>query len=241
MDQAPPYSQIPTKWPTVPGHVLRLATQRALVALANDGLRPVGQRLATYYDIDGDDVGASFTELVPNDWHDVTAADLHAVTLLSGKIGARATRRLLVGPERTWVVEALRRLPDRDLFLADPATLDAMLDFHCALMHALSDADIGQSTRRVAASTLAARKRPDLFPILDPVVCGHLGLLQFQDARCGWQVFRSVLQDDNVQRALRAVPDASANAEASRTIVLEPSELRLLDAAVRTYVGWPTA
>jgi len=50
--------------------------------------------------------------MCPNDPNDLTATDLHAVSLLSVTIGPRATRRLLEdGPERTEVLTALRRVP----------------------------------------------------------------------------------------------------------------------------------
>lgn len=229
------YMQVPPEWPTVPDHALHLATERALIALGNEGSRPVSQRLADYYDIEADYVGTSLTELAPNEWHDLTAADLHAMSLTDVKVGPRATRRMLSGPERTWVIEALRRLPDRDLLLADCATLEAMYDFYGAVTHALSDPNARTSDRSVTASKLAARKRPDLFPALGRVVCEHLRIFHLNDVRCEWQVFRALMQDDRIQRALQEIPDAVTGASAGRTLVLDTSDLRLLDAALWTY------
>lgn len=236
MNATAPYLLRPTHWPAVPDDVLQLVTQRALAALHDDGTWPVAQRLADYYDAEGDAVGASLTELAPNEWCDVTAADLHATSLMGDTIGARATRRLLSsGPQRTWVVEALRRLPDQELLLADPATLAAMEDFHSAVEHALSDTDTRRSHRSIAASGLAARKRPELFPVRDRIVCEYLGILALKDVRSDWLVFRALLQDDRIRRALLELPDAVARASGERTVILESSDLRLLHAALWTH------
>lgn len=235
MNATATYLHSPTHWPTVPDDVLQRVILRALAALHDDGTWPVAQRLADHYDTDGDSVGASFTDLAPNAWCDITAADLHATSLMGDTIGARATRRLLSGPERTWVVEALRRLPDQELFLADPATLEAMDDFHSGVEHALSNADARRSPRSMAASSLAARKRPELFPVRDRIVCEYLGILEPKDVRSDWLVFRAILQDDRIRRVLLELPEAVASASGGRTVILESSDLRLLHAALWTH------
>jgi len=59
---------------------------------------------------------------------------------------------------------------------------------------------------------LTARKRPDLFPVRDSVVCGYLGLDKGrkQNYEVDWQVFRRLLQDDGVRSQLDAVVDEAA-------------------------------
>lgn len=226
---------MPNGWRTVSDDTLAYAKQQALAALTNTGQRPARDRLIDYYDVAGDYVGASFSELTPNDWQDITAADLHATRLMNVKIGPRATRRLLSGPERQWALAELRRLPDTSLALADPATLEAMYNFYSAAKHALSDPGGARPNPWVTTSKLCARKRPELFPVRDSVVCDHLGIRGLKDVRRDWQVFRSLVQDDDIQRALNDVLHSVREDTDNRVVVLESSDLRILDAALWTY------
>lgn len=229
------------EWPTVAADTIAYAKKQSLVALANDGPIPVGERLAAYYDVDGDYVGASFAKLAPNEWHDVTGTDVLAVLLMHGKIGPRATRRLRSGADRTWVLDALGNLPAHDLLTAGPDTLEAMEDFYLAVKSALSSPTAANSNPWVSASKLCARKRPDLFPVRDRNVCLHLGILGLNDFRADWQVFRALIQDDDIRRAIESLPSAGQAAAGDRQLELDDSCLRLLDAALWTYSVWDLA
>jgi len=222
---------IPTGWPAVSDDVIETAKRAALTALGEGAVR----RLVDYYDVEGNYVGATFTELAPNEWNDITATDLHATSLMNVKIDARSTRRLTGGADRQWAVAELRKLPDRELLVADAATLEAMYDFYLAVKNALASPFDGRSNSWVTASKLCARKRPDLFPVRDRVVCSYLGLLKLADVRLDWQVFRALIQDAAIQQQLVALPDALREAAGERTVVIEHSDLRLLDAALWTY------
>lgn len=224
-------------WEAVPDAVVEIAKQRILAALSDDGPQPASQRLVHYYDVEQDAVGASFTELYPNEWHAISAVDLHAASLMGAKLGPRETRRLLSGPERTWVVEALRRLPDRELNFAGPSDLESMEEFHSALEHALENPEVRRADRSLTASAIAARKRPDLFPVRDAVVRTYLAIPEQQDVRSDWQLLRRLLHDDDVAAKLLQLPDVLAPASAGRSVILEHSALRLLDSALRTYVA----
>lgn len=239
MNSTPGWAQVPTDWPTVSNHVLNHAKQQALAALASTGLRPARDRLIDYYDIDGNYVGASFSELMPNDWHDITAADLHATRLMNVKIGPRATRRMLSGPERQWALAELRRLPDASLLLADSATLEAMYNFYVAVKHGLSNPNVANPNPWVTASKFCARKRPDLFPVRDRVICEHLGIRGLKDVRADWQVFRTLIQDSDIQRAIHDVLRSVREHTDNQIVVLESSDLRILDAALWTYAITP--
>lgn len=189
MTSTPGRVQTPDDWPTVSDDVLSHAKRQALLALANAGHRPARDRILDHYDVAGNYVCASFGEYIPNGWHDVTAADLHATSLMNVKIGPRATRRLLFGPERQWVVAELRRLPDTSLVVADTATLEAMYNFYVAVKSGLSHPNSTNPNPWVTASKLCARKRPHLFPIRDRVGCDFLGIRKLKDVRAEWQVF----------------------------------------------------
>lgn len=241
MTSTPGWVQVPDGWPPVSDDTLAHAKQQALAALADTGNRPVRDRLIDYYDLTGNYVGASFTELVPNEWSDITAADLHATSLMNVKIGPRATRRLLSGPERQWALASLRRLPDTSLALADPRALEAMYDFYSAAKHAVSNPDGVNPNPWVTASKFCARKRPELFPVRDRVVCDYLGIRGLKDVRADWQVFRALVQDGDIQRALNNLLHSVHQAADGRTVVLEGSDLRILDAALWTYAVKPAA
>jgi Family of unknown function (DUF6308) len=64
----------------------------------------------------------------------------------------------------------------------------------------------------VTASKLCARKRPDLFPVRDNVVCGYLGILRAGGYQVDWQVFRHLIQSrEVVSRLDELVSEAQAD------------------------------
>src|SRR5665648_1123222 len=87
-------TEVPDNWPTVPAEVHDVAKERALQTLVGVGERGAAERLAAFYDTESDYAGASFVDVAPNEWLDVTVADLHATSLLSVDVGPQATRRL---------------------------------------------------------------------------------------------------------------------------------------------------
>jgi hypothetical protein len=136
------------------------------------------------------------------------------------------------------VLQELRALPDRELAAADSATLTAMENFYLAVKSTMSSSSAKDPNPWVTTSKLCARKRPDLFPVRDRNVCTHLGILQLNDFRADWQVFRALAQDVEIRRALEALPTEVREAGQGRLLALDHSHLRLLDAAIWTYTVW---
>lgn len=213
------------------------------MALAPDGARPVGRRLATYYARGGNYAGATFAALFPNDPNDLTATDLHAVSLLSVDIGPGATRRFLEpGPTRSALLVALRKVPTIELAVAEDDDLVAMAQFYDEVKANLGEPSAKSSDRWVTASKVCARKRPYLFPVRDRVVRDFLGLTRFGDYRLDWQVFRALISDVEVIRACdRAVAAAYESVEnrtaagQDRSLEVDRDRLRVLDAALWSH------
>lgn len=230
------WTEIPIGWPELPPKLRDQATDRALKALRLDGVRPAQDRLRFYYDVDGDYAGATFAQLAPIEPDNINATDLHATRLLSVPIGAGATRRFLDdGAARTEVLDALHSLPDRDLLVADPSTLEAMEFFYLAVKTNLSAASTRHPNAWVTASKLCARKRPELFPVRDRKVSAYLGLTRHNSYKIDWQVFRHLIGDRDVITAIDALSDATRAGARGTRLRLDDSRLRLLDAAIWTH------
>jgi hypothetical protein len=215
------------------------AKERALEALVITGDRQAQDRLAVYYDLESDYVGASFVDLEPNKWFDITPTDLQATALMRVHFGPLATRRLTSpGENRRTVLRPFRAIPDRDLADADAGTLAAMESFYRAVKTTISSDTVDDPNPWVTASKLCARKRPHLFPVRDRNVCTHLGILKLDDFRADWQVFRALIRDDDIVKAVDALPALVREAGAGRLLAIDSSRLRLLDAAMWTYTTW---
>ena len=195
--------------------------------------------LAQYYDRDSNYAGATFHELLPEDPYAVTSGDLLALTLLRVRAEPQSVRRLL---ETTATNREVRHLLtedvlplDADLVVADDATLMAMADLHNACKHALSLTTVAESNPWVTASKLCARKRPDLFPVRDSVVCDLLELSgRRQNYEVDWQVYRRIIQDEGVRTRLDVVVQEAA--QRGRVNVGHPNRrLRHLDVALWMY------
>ena len=235
-----PWSDTPASWPDVPTGLLAVATGRVLTALSTTGVRPVQERLAAYYDVDGDDAGSTFTELAPADPYDVTAADVLAAQLLGVAVGPAVTRRFLDhGANRSEILAALRQVACEDLLVAGPSTLLRMETLHLAVTGALSADRAPGADRSVAASGLCARKRPELFPVRHGDVSEYLGLGAGSSHRIDWQVYRHLIGDRDVFRALDAARRETISAGGGRRLRVDIYRLRLLDAALRTYTRAP--
>jgi len=227
---------IPDGWqPPPPGLVVN-AKHKAMEALRTDGPHAAQDRLARFYDTDGDYAGASFAQLDPIDPMDITAADLLATTLLSVRIKPSATRRILDGGStRDTLLRKLHDLPDCDLANAGSPALTAMAGLYEAAKQALSADTVRNPNAWVTASKLCARKRPGLFPVRDKEVCDYLGLTQVRNYQVDWQVFRSLIGDPDIIAAIDVMSKATAAAAAGRRLQADQSRLRLLDAALWTY------
>ena len=134
-------------------------------ALRTDGPHAAQDRLARFYDTDGDYAGASFAQLGPIDPMDITPADLLATTLLSVRIRPGAARRMLDGgsTRRHSPAEASRPAQLRSCARLQPGA-DGDGGTIRGRRAALSADTVRNPNAWVTASKLCARKRPDLFP-----------------------------------------------------------------------------
>jgi hypothetical protein len=236
-----PWTRIPGSWRPATPDLVEHAVAAALQALATDSPRPAQRRLTNFYDRSRDFAGATFVNLVPVVPDDITAADLHATTLLSVEIRPGATRRLLDNSStRTRVLDALAAVPHKNLQFADPADLSVMEVLYGAVKDALSDPSTANPNAWVTASKLCARKRPALFPVRDNIVCTHLGLLsegKRGDYQVDWQVFRALINDRRVVDAIGALGPLVETAARDRQVQTDTGPLRLLDAALWTWAS----
>jgi len=189
----------------------QLERAEALVLEALDGEIAVGH-VERYYRRDGNYAGATFLDLDTVDPYSFTPADLLSLNLLGVAVQPVAVRRLLEpSRERGHLLRLLseENLPlDADLAMADADQLLAMAELHRALKRVLSPADVKNPNPWVTASKLCARKRPDLFPVRDNVVCNHLGLIEPKgNYEVDWQVFRHLIQDNAIRRRLDEIVD----------------------------------
>ena len=171
------FTEVPDGWEAATEERLARGVKITKRVLADAG---VVDDLARYYDRDSNYAGATLFDVDPVDPYAVTSGDLLALTLLSVQAEPQAVRRLLEMTATNREVRQLlteEHLPlDADLSMADVDTLIAMAALHDALKRALS-LDRSQSKNPwVTASKLCARKRPDLFPVRDSVVCDLLDL-----------------------------------------------------------------
>lgn len=234
---------IPEGWNAVSPEAQDHACTVTLAAIAHaakpntEGTAP----LARYYDVATDYAGATFATMTPIDPNDVTATDLHAVRLLSVRLGAAATRRLLEeGPLRTELLRALSLVrTDATLAEATPSDLVAMENFYEATRRAMIEPSAKTSNPWVTATKLTARKRPDLIPVRDTLVRKVLGLASLRDYRIEWQVMRTLVNDPTVMHALKAaVASAQESGRAQgRHMAFDTSVLRLLDVALWEYAN----
>jgi len=234
-----PWEQAPDGWRRPDDQVLSQALSQTLRALSIGTEHPVEKRLLEYYDRATDYAGADFTELLPIADQDITPTDLFAVSLLSMRFKASATRRLLGhGGHRIDVLTKLRALPDTELLVADPVALTAMDNFYVAVKSAVIDPNAKQSDPWVTASKICARKRPELFPVRDKQVRDYLGLTKFGDYQFDWLVYRHLLGCKEVIDALEAAASATRGLAGDRELQLDKSTLRVLDAALWTHTVW---
>ena len=209
------FTTVPDGWLAASDARLNRGVEVAGEVLHDPG---VVDALAQYYDRSGNYAGATFLDLGPQDPYAVTSGDLLALTLLSVNAEPQSVRRLL---ETTATNREIRQLLteevlplDADLGLADDDTLRAMAQLHEASKRALALTSSRRANPWVTASKLCARKRPDLFPVRDEVVCTLLELSgPKQDYQVDWQVFRRIVQDAELQKRLDAVVSEASSRE----------------------------
>jgi hypothetical protein len=206
------FTTTPDKWNRATESQLERAEAQVWKALDDEA---VVDHVERNYRRGGNYAGATFIDLDPVDPYSFTPADLLSLNLLSVAAQPVAVRRLLEpSRERGHLVRLLseENLPlDADLAIADTDQLLAMANLHQALKRALSPPDVKKPNPWVTASKLCARKRPDLFPVRDNVVCRYLGLLdQKGNYEVDWQVFRHVIQDNAIRRRLDEIVDEAS-------------------------------
>lgn len=223
------FDSVPDGWERVSEGVLGNAEGVVRACLEDDS---AVDDLVTYYSREGNYAGTTFVDLGPSSPWDVTPPDLLALTLLSVQAPPYSVRKLLEpSPERNHVLRLLseERLPmDADIATADNTTLLAMADLHDALKLYLSPSHSKAKNPWVTTSKLCARKRPDLFPVRDNVVCSMLGL--GANYQVDWQVFRHLLQATDVRERLDELVDCAA--ERGAATGNPNTRLRHLDAAL---------
>lgn len=206
----PRFTRVPHKWEEPHSDTVACATEAVEAALSDP--RAV-KFLTRYYSREGNFAGATFLTVGPANPWDVGAADLLALTLLSVEAPPYSVRKLLEpSAERNHVLRLLsedRLSVDADLAVADDDTLRAMAELHEAFKLYLSPAESRAKNPWVTASKLCARKRPDLFPVRDSVVCNALGL--GRNYQVDWQVFRGLIQDPAVRDRIDALVDAASS------------------------------
>ena len=139
--------------------------------------------------LDGSEVGAP-TE--------VTAEDLFAVTNLGIRLDPGANRRLLGGPSAVRIRQCLspEELPlDRTLAEAEAVDMVAMLQLHTALLEALAPGSEVGEDEHAAASAISARKRPELFPVLDRAFTDAMHLPPPSEPVRYWQLLQAATRD----------------------------------------------
>ncbi|QKE84403.1 DUF6308 family protein [Arthrobacter sp. NEB 688] len=203
------FRAVPDGWKAATDDQLSRGLDTALAVL--HGSRVVDD-VALHYDRSSNYAGATFLDLDPVDPYAITSGDLLSLTLLGVQAEPQAVRRLLELTTTNREIRVLlteEHLPlDADLVVADDDTLLAMASLHESLKRALSLDATQTKNPWVTASKLSARKRPDLFPVRDSVVCEVLGLSgPRQNYQVDWQVYRHIIQNDGVRKRLDDIID----------------------------------
>jgi hypothetical protein len=235
-------SGLPEPWNCPSEEVVDRALRRTLLALRDDGPRPLLDRMRSYYRVDGNFAGADFLEMEPTDHDAVTPSDLLATSLLSVRISAYAARQFW---NRDVDRQEFARLLDErvlpypaDLTSVGPLTFVAMEELYSAVKRRLSLPTTKDPNARVTASKICARKRPALFPIRDTVVRHYLGLDSHWSWQSDWVVFRHLIGHGDV---IGALEDAATTLRRTPGVRIDKYRLRWLDVALWTYaVGHDT-
>ncbi|WP_255632945.1 DUF6308 family protein [Actinotalea sp. Marseille-Q4924] len=125
--------------------------------------------------------------------------------------------------------------------MAGPTDFLAMERLYLAVRDALSEPGVKSRNQWVTASKLCARKRYDLFPVRDSVVCTYLGLIPSKGKGRGnyqidYQVYRALIGNREVIERIDDLVDRLRDGVPGREVRLDGGRLRLLDAALWTWV-----
>lgn len=212
--------------------IVDAAKERALTAL-RDPKSP--ERVLQYFDPQTNYAGATFAGLEPHDPSAITATDLLAVTTLSVDIPVLAIRRFLEDDNfKSSIAAALKALPAHALDETSGSDFSAMADFYDLVKASLAKAESMSSNPWVTSSKVVARKRPDLFPVRDNVVCKYLGIDRLGDRAKDWVVFRELMRDEAVRSELDGVKAKVNELNVENRSVLDKEPLRLLDVILWT-------
>ena len=189
--------------------------------------------VAKYFAIDSNYAGALFLGVEPNAPDRFTPTDLFAVSSLSVNIPARGARRLLQeAHDEHDPIKKLKDLTTTRLEDAKGADLEVMADFHHSVKKTLRRHGAKSSNAWVTAAKLCARKRPHLFPVRDRRVSEFLGFHTGMTLVEEYAVYRSLMNDHEVRRALEHLEEELRGREIQDGLILEGVPLRLLDAAL---------
>lgn len=225
-------TSIGSAFPEVSPMTVHFAKEQCLLVL-NDGKTP--DRMRQYYDVDTNYAGATFAGLAPNSSGAITATDLLAVTTLSVEIPVLAIRRVLEANDiQDKLRVALESLPGRSLEETNEQDFPSMEKFYDLIKSLLVKADTKRSNPWVTASKIVARKRPDLFPVRDSVVCKFLGISRLGDRAKDWLVFRELMRDEEIRTALSAAVYKADTAKDERKVCFDSEPMRQLDVALWT-------
>lgn len=189
--------------------------------------RSVVTRLVRYYAPDSEHCGTSFLDGTECDQPGtITPADLFALTALGLTVRPAASRRLLHDTAHARRIEAALA-PDRlplNATLTDPGTVrpDAMLELHDAVLAAVEGTGDRRTESLVLTSALCARKRPELFAVLDPQFVDALQLPGAAHPLRSWRILAHVLAQPWVLTALADTFDAAATERPSQRFDIYP-------------------
>lgn len=128
-----------------------------------------------------------------------------------------------------------------ELLVADPPALEAMGRLHEAVKLGMSSPSAKRSSPSVTAAKLCARKRPDLLPVRDTMVQKHLGMDRYQSYEIEYQVYRALIGDTDIIKALDKATSEAQTVELGRDLVITEPRLRVLDAALWTHAKYGTS
>lgn len=230
------FNELPTGWNRAPEPVLEQAQASARKAVESED---AAKRLTAYYRGESNYAGATFSELNPNNPFTLGGSDLLAVHMLSVDIPQIAVRRLTepcsTSAHLTRLLASEALAVDRNLQTAGLETLEAMSEFYVTVKGALHPVGAHTSNAKVTASKICARKRPDLFPIMDKRVLRLLGTWELRDYGTDWQVFGYLLDDDVLMANVRDIVDDAASRDG--VSVGDPNcLLRHLDVILWSYM-----
>lgn len=184
------------------------------------------ERLSRYYTRASNYAGATFTQWGDDDPTTMTERDLLAVTLLDARVAPSTVRALLQPGEvqdRVRELLSLERLPlEVSLQEVTPEILAAMDELYTTVRALVPPARDRYEVNWATAAKLCARKRPNLFPVRDEVVCRYLGLWPSR-YQVDWQVFYAIMSEESIRADLsRLVRRAD---EADHVDVGDPDQL----------------